>query len=79
MLPVPGDVVWLDAGASVQFAGDRAIALRLISIDGRQTYWGWVWLTGYELDGKGAAVCRREVFVQVAGVRRMPGQAGRRP
>jgi hypothetical protein len=73
--PVPGDVVWLGAAASVQFAGGRAIALRLISIDPRPTYRGWVWLIGYELDRQGNAVGRREVFVRVAGVRRMPGRA----
>ncbi|MFD0819345.1 hypothetical protein [Micromonospora zhanjiangensis] len=32
------------------------------------TYDGWVWLTGYELDAEGNAVERREVYVQLAGL-----------
>ncbi len=65
----PGDVLRLDAASSVQFADDRAITFRVIRVDERPTYEGWVWLTGYELDCSGAAVERREVFVQVAGLR----------
>ena len=71
----PGDVLRLDSAASVQFADDRAITFRVIRVDERPTYEGWVWLTGYELDPSGAAVERREVFVQVAGLR--PARLGR--
>ncbi|MEU8159924.1 hypothetical protein ACIP95_03305 [Micromonospora parva] len=45
----------------------------------RHTYDGWLWLDAYQLDPKGEAVARRELFVLRAGVRRQaPGEA-RRP
>ncbi|MEU7610473.1 hypothetical protein [Micromonospora sp. NPDC049204] len=66
----PGDLLLIGAACSVQFAGERALRLRLVSVDKRPTYHGWVWLTGYVLNGKGLAVDRREVFVRQAGVRR---------
>lgn len=65
----PGAVLLIDGRASVQFAGDRALVLRVISVSERPTYHGWAWLTGYVLDGAGQALDRREVFVQVAGLR----------
>ena len=65
----PGDLLLIDAACSVQFAGDRALRLRLVSVDPRPTYHGWVWLTGYAVDDRGLAVAKREVFVQRAGVR----------
>lgn len=65
----PGDLLLIGEACSVQFAGDRALRLRLVSVDPRPTYQGWVWLTGYVLNDKGLAVDRREVFVQQAGVR----------
>ncbi|MET7947379.1 hypothetical protein [Micromonospora sp. NPDC005324] len=65
----PGDLLLIGEACSVQFAGDRALRLRLVSVDPRPTYHGWVWLTGYVLDDKGLAVDKREVFVQQAGVR----------
>ncbi|MEU5905944.1 hypothetical protein [Micromonospora sp. NPDC047527] len=68
----PGDLLLIGEGCSVQFAGDRALRLRLVSVDSRPTYPGWVWLTGYVLDGKGLAVDRREVYVRRAGVRVVP-------
>ncbi|WP_430791721.1 hypothetical protein [Actinoplanes sp. G11-F43] len=61
-------MVHLTAAASVQFGGDRATLFRIIRVDPRPTYAGWVWLIGYALDDQGAAVVRREVFVQVAGL-----------
>lgn len=75
----PGDVVLIDGRASVQFAGGRTIVLRIISIDDRPTYHGWVWLTGYVLDKRGKATDRRVVFVQVAGLRFAPAHRGARP
>ncbi|MEU7901414.1 hypothetical protein [Actinoplanes sp. NPDC049118] len=66
--PRPGDVVRLTAEASVQFAGDRSILLRVISVDRRATYAGWVWLTGYTVGKHGDATERREVFVRRAGL-----------
>ncbi|MFC8617092.1 hypothetical protein ACFT9M_11820 [Micromonospora purpureochromogenes] len=65
----PGDVLLMGAAASVQFGGPRALRLRLVSVDDRPTYHGWVWLTGYVLNDKGLAVDKREVYVQRSGVR----------
>jgi hypothetical protein len=68
VIPKIGDVVALGGRASVQFAGDRDILLRVTVIDRRPTYHGWVWLTGYVLDRTGQAIDKREVFVQLAGL-----------
>ncbi|SCE92462.1 hypothetical protein [Micromonospora chokoriensis] len=65
----PGDLLLIGAACSVQFADDRELRLRLVSVDPRPTYQGWVWLTGYVLNDKGLAVDKREVFVQQAGLR----------
>jgi hypothetical protein len=69
--PEPGDLLRIDGRASVQFAGDRALTFRVVSVCPRPTYTGWVWLTGYVLDRRGQAVDRREVFVQLAGLYRV--------
>ncbi|MEU1606093.1 hypothetical protein [Micromonospora matsumotoense] len=82
--PRPGDLLIVDRAASVQFAGERALRLRVVSVCDRPTYDGWIWLTGYVLDRHDRATARREVFVQLAGLRHAaspPGsavQAGRR-
>ena len=68
-VPRPGDVVELTASASVQFAGAQGLCFRVSRVDLRPTYVGWVWLVGYTLDHRGRASERREVFVQVAGLR----------
>jgi hypothetical protein len=68
----PGDLLLIGAACSVQFADDRELRLRLVSVDPRPTYQGWVWLTGYVLNDKGLAVDKREVFVQQAGLRVLP-------
>ncbi|MET8201547.1 hypothetical protein [Micromonospora taraxaci] len=68
----PGDLLVIGEACSVQFTGDRALRLRLVSVDPRPTYEGWVWLTGYVLNDKGLAVDKREVFVQQAGLRVLP-------
>jgi hypothetical protein len=57
--------------ASVQFAGDRGIRLRVISVDRKWTYDGWCWLTGYVIDSYGNAAERREIFVQRCGLYRL--------
>ncbi|WP_438871522.1 hypothetical protein [Paractinoplanes lichenicola] len=57
----------LTQAASVQFAAP--VLFRVIRVHDRPTYEGWVWLDGYELDGAGAAVQRRSVFVQLSGLR----------
>ncbi|MEQ4302497.1 hypothetical protein ABNF97_14060 [Plantactinospora sp. B6F1] len=76
--PRPGEVLRIGAAASVQFAGDRALLLRVVSVCDRPTYYGWIWLTGYVLDRHGEAVERREVYVRIAGLHRVPpvGRAG---
>ena len=75
MDPTPGDVLHVDAAASVQFSGTRSLIFRVIKVGDRPTYDGWVWLTGYVLDWAGNAVDRREIFVQRAGLR-LPAPAG---
>ena len=44
----------------VQFAGDRRLTFRVISVDQKPTYHGWVWLTGYVINHSGEAAERRE-------------------
>ncbi|GAB3803496.1 hypothetical protein [Micromonospora zhanjiangensis] len=78
--PAPGDLIYLDRSASVQFV--NPFWLRLIRVRRDWiTYDGWVWLDGYELDGDGEAVQRRSVFVQTSGLRiGKPGaRTARRP
>lgn len=53
----------------MQFAGDRALLLRVISVCDKPTYYSWCWLTGYVIDRTGQALERREIFVQTAGLR----------
>ncbi|WP_431928391.1 hypothetical protein [Micromonospora wenchangensis] len=63
----------IDRRASVQFIGDRALWLRVTSVDDRPTYDGWVWLTGYSINrATGEALKRREVFVRIAGLQVQP-------
>ncbi|MFK3983390.1 hypothetical protein ACI2K4_23780 [Micromonospora sp. NPDC050397] len=71
-LPEPGDVLLIGERASVQFAGDRALILRLISRSREPTCDGWIWLTGYVLDERGNATTKREVYVQLDGLRPAP-------
>ncbi|SCL20531.1 hypothetical protein GA0070616_2004 [Micromonospora nigra] len=70
----PGDVVLVGAECSVQFAGDRALRLR-VSADPKPTYDGWIWIAGYVLDARGLATDKREVFVMKAGLRVAPAPA----
>ncbi|MER5456500.1 hypothetical protein ABT008_17090 [Micromonospora sp. NPDC002389] len=67
--PAPGDLVRIDGRASVQFAGGRALTLRVVSTSDRQAYDGWIWLTGYVIDRHGTAIAKREIYVQLAGLR----------
>jgi hypothetical protein len=67
--PSPGDLLRIDGRASVQFAGDRALTLRVVSVCDRPTYAGWVWLTGYVINRAGRATAKRGVYVQLAGLR----------
>ncbi|MFY1697846.1 hypothetical protein [Solwaraspora sp. WMMA2101] len=61
--------------ASVQFADGRGFRFRVISVDRKWTYDGWVWLTGYVIDREGNAAERREIFVQRRGLHRLAGHA----
>ncbi|MEH1094273.1 hypothetical protein [Micromonospora sp. CPCC 205739] len=70
MRPSPGDLLIIDGRASVQFAGERALMLNVVSVCDRPTYAGWVWLTGYVINRAGRATAKREVYVQFAGLRR---------
>ncbi|MEU3114254.1 hypothetical protein ABZ652_09230 [Micromonospora chalcea] len=72
--PKPGDELWIDREASVQFARQRFI-FRVISVCPKPTYQGWAWLTGYQLDERGSAVDKREIFVRLAGLRAVPQPA----
>ncbi|MGC4889550.1 hypothetical protein [Micromonospora sp. DT227] len=63
-----GDLLRLDRAASVQFC--RPITVRVIrEIADRSTFDGWAWIEAYELNGRGEAVAKRELFVQPAGLR----------
>lgn len=64
----PGAVLLLTGEASPQFRS-RAMTLRLVSVLPHVTYDGWVWLSGYEIDQRGRAVDKREVYVRRAGLR----------
>ncbi|MBM0256307.1 hypothetical protein [Micromonospora sp. 4G55] len=72
MRPSPGDLLIIDSRASVQFAGDRALTLRVVSVSDQPTYHGWIWLTGYVLNRRGEATAKREVYVQFGGLRPAP-------
>ncbi|MFV2102962.1 hypothetical protein [Micromonospora sp. LOL_024] len=67
--PAPGDLLRIDGRASVQFAGGRALTLRVVSVSDRHAYDGWIWLTGYVIDRRGDATTKREIYVQLAGLR----------
>ncbi|MEU7926173.1 hypothetical protein [Micromonospora sp. NPDC049107] len=65
-----GDLLHLTPAASVQFS--RPFYFRLIRVlEDRITYDGWAWIEGYELDTRGDAVARRQLFVQPAGLRKL--------
>lgn len=64
-----GDVVLVGRAASVQFSGAAGFAFRVVAVDLRPTYDGWVWLDGYQLDRRGRPVLRRRIFVREAGLR----------
>ncbi|MFG1777131.1 hypothetical protein ACGFIG_11975 [Micromonospora sp. NPDC049048] len=75
-----GDVLHLTRAASPQFI--RPIFFRLIKVRADlHTYDGWTWLDGYQLNDKGDAVNRRELYVFEAGIRVMhtPPTSRQRP
>ena len=74
MLPRSGDVLQVSKAASVQFA--EPILFRVIRVHDWQTYDGWAWLDGYQLDSSGDAVERRSIFVQIDGLQPVTAQRG---
>ncbi|RQX12218.1 hypothetical protein DDE19_29045 [Micromonospora ureilytica] len=73
-----GDLLHVTQAASVQFS--RPFLFRLIRVlEDRITYDGWLWIEGYELDARGEAVARRELFVQPAGLRKLAPSLPRCP
>lgn len=73
--PSPGDLLVIDGRASVQFAENRALTFRVVSVCDWPTHEGWVWLTGYVINRRGDATAKREVWVQLAGLRPVPAPA----
>lgn len=68
MMPRPGAVVLVGPAAGCQFAGGRRLVMRVIHA--RHANWdGMAWIEGYVLNEHGAATGRREVYVQVNGLR----------
>ncbi len=70
--PRSGDLLRLDGRASCQFAVTQAIWFRVIrplTPVPYETWQGWMWLDGYEVDEVGEALLRREVWVKIDGVR----------
>jgi len=71
--PRPGELLWIDRPASVQFAS-APFTFLLLRVHGWSTYDGWVWLDGLHLDPDGHIVQRRSIFVAVAGLTTAPAQ-----
>jgi hypothetical protein len=70
VLPRAGDILRVTRAASAQFA--EPMLFRVIRVHGWQTYDGWAWLDGYQLNTTGDAVARRSIFVQVGGLQPGP-------
>lgn len=78
ILPNPGQVVYLDANASPQFASQPIRILltqpaqpsSLDAAAGRPAdRAAWIYLTGYQLGSRGQRITRRTVGVRRAGLR----------
>lgn len=65
----PGDVLHLTREASPQFV--RPIVARVIRLCDFKTPppYGWEWVDVYQLDARGFATDRRQLFVRLEGVR----------
>ena len=74
MLPRSGDVLRVSRAASVQFT--EPMMFRVIRVHDWQTYDGWAWLDGYQLNSVGDAVERRSIFVQVNGLQQAAAAIG---
>ena len=74
MFPRSGDVLRVTRAASVQFT--EPMMFRVIRVHDWQTYDGWAWLDGYQLNSVGDAVERRSTFVQVNGLQQAAAAIG---
>lgn len=74
MFPRSGDVLRVTRAASVQFT--EPMMFRVIRVHDWQTYDGWAWLDGYQLNSVGDAVERRSIFVQVDGLQQATSAIG---
>ncbi len=63
-----GQILRVEADASIQFQGSRALTFQVIHVDQRTTYDGWLWMDGWVLDARGKAVERRTIFVRADGL-----------
>ncbi|MEU4470428.1 hypothetical protein [Micromonospora sp. NPDC023888] len=61
--------MFIGPDCSVQFTGDRALLMRVVSLGENDPYNGWVWITGYVLDARGMATAKRELYVIKSGLR----------
>jgi hypothetical protein len=75
VLPTSGEVVRVTRAASVQF--HRPMVFRVIRVLDWNTYDGWAWLEGYQLNSAGDAVERRDIFVQLNGLQPATDRRGR--
>jgi hypothetical protein len=66
VVPRSGDVLRVTRSASVQF--NEPMMFRVIRVHDWQTYDGWAWLDGYQLNSAGDAVERRSIYVQLHGL-----------
>ena len=64
-----GQILRVEAEASIQFQGSRALTFQVIRVDKRTTYEGWVWMEGLVLDPRGKPIERRTIFVRRDGLR----------
>jgi hypothetical protein len=71
VLPRSGDVLRVTRAASIQF--NKPMMFRVIRVQEWQTYNGWAWLDGYQLNSAGDAVERRCIFVQLDGLQQAVG------
>lgn len=62
-----GTIFLVGREASVQFG--TPILFRFIRAEDWPTYYGWIWLDGYQLNENHEAVERRTIFVQPKGLR----------
>lgn len=67
-LPCAGEILHVTKAASVQFSAPLLFRVIRAKVYGH-TPEGWIWLDGYELSNRGDAIERREIFVQLAGLR----------